>query len=124
MEDLAEALGRDQADAGALRLEHGVRRDGRAVEDVPEVADADPRLLADPAHADEDALGGIMGRRRRLDAELRAAVALGHEEEVGEGAADVDPQPVGHVVFLSLLAGDRSERAGFVDLTLELAPEV
>ena len=34
---------RDQADAGALRLEHRVRRDRRPVQDVPEVADVDRR---------------------------------------------------------------------------------
>ena len=116
-------LGRDQADARALRLEHRVRRHGGAVEDVLELADADAGLVADPADAGEHALGGIVGRRRRLDAELGAAVALGHEEEVGEGTADVDPQPVRHVVSFRL-AGDRSERAGLVDLTLELAPEL
>ena len=96
VEDLAEALGRDQTDAGALRLEHGVRRDGGAVEDVPEVADPDPRVLADPSHAGEHALGRVVGRRRRLHPELGAAVALGYEEEVGEGTADVDTQPVRH----------------------------
>ena len=82
-----------------LRLEHGVRRDGRAVEYVLQLADADAGFVADPADAGEDAFGGIVGRRRRLDAELGAAVALGHEEEVGEGTANVDPQPVRHVVL-------------------------
>ena len=61
VEDLAEALGRDQADARALRLEHGVRRDGRAVEDVLQLADADAGLVADPADAGEDALGRDRG---------------------------------------------------------------
>ena len=37
VEDLLEALRRDQADAGALGLEHGVRRHGRAVKDVADV---------------------------------------------------------------------------------------
>ena len=97
MQDLTEPLRRDQADAGALRLEHGVRRDGSAVEDVLQFVDADPRLVADPANAGEHALGRIMGRGRRLDAELPAAVALRYEEEIGEGATDVDPQPVRHL---------------------------
>ena len=38
VEDLLEARRRDQADAGALRLEHRVRRDGRAVQDVAQLA--------------------------------------------------------------------------------------
>ena len=50
----------------------------------------------------EHALRRIMGRRRRLDAELRAAVALRYEEEVGERTADVNPQPVRHLVVLSV----------------------
>ena len=124
MEDLAEALRRDQTDAGAFRLQHGVGGDGRAVEDVAKVSDADVGLFADPPHADQDALGGVVRRRRGLHAVEAAAVPLGHEEEVGERAADVDPQPVCHLAVLSRLAGDRSERAGFVDLTLELPPEL
>ncbi len=97
VEDLPEAPGRDQADASPLRLEHGVRRDRGPVEDVLQLADADAGLVADPADAREDTLGRVVGGGRRLDAELGAAVALGHEEEVGEGTADVDPQPVRHV---------------------------
>ena len=123
MEDLPEARRRDEPDARALGLEHRVRRDGGAVKDVLQLVDADARFVADPPNAGEHALRRIMGRRRRLDAELRAAVALRYEEEVGERAADVDPQPVRHLGVLSVLAGDRSERSGFVDLTLELSPE-
>ena len=48
MQDLAEPARRDQADAGALGLEHRVRRHGRAVYDVAQVAGLDPRLGADP----------------------------------------------------------------------------
>ena len=98
VQDLLEAHGRDQPDARALRLEHRIRGDGRAVEDVPDVADVDPRLLADPADAGEHALRGVGRRRRRLHAEAAAAVAVpvADEEEVGEGAADVDPEPVRH----------------------------
>ena len=104
VEDLPEAPGRDQPDAGAFRLEHGVRRDRGAVEEVLQLPDADPGLVADPADASEHALRRIVGRGRRLDAELRAAVALGDEEEVGERATDVDPQPVRHLAVLSLSA--------------------
>ena len=60
MEDLAEALRGDQADAGALGLQHGVGGDGRAMDDVAEVAGRDPGLLADARHAGEDAFRGIL----------------------------------------------------------------
>ena len=54
VEDLGEALRRDQPDAGALRLEDGVRRHRRPVEDVAEVSDArrpTPRRSAEPRRA-------------------------------------------------------------------------
>src|SRR5439155_1614850 len=45
------------------------------------------------------------------------------EEQVGERAADVDSEPVGHSPSPSSLAGDRRERAGAVDLSRQLAAE-
>ena len=100
VEDLLEALRRDQADAGPLRLEHGVRRNGRAVKDVAELADSDAGLVADAPHAGQNALA--TGRRASTASSrgtARAALVV-HEEEVGERAADVDPQPVRHLVLL------------------------
>ena len=47
MEDLLEPLCRDQTDARALRLEHGVRGDRRPVEDVAQLTDTDACLAAD-----------------------------------------------------------------------------
>src|SRR5207253_4526087 len=55
MEDLAEALRRDQPDAGALRLEERVRRDRRPVHDVGDLGRRDVARLADAAHAVEHA---------------------------------------------------------------------
>ncbi len=96
VEDLLEALRGDQPDAGSLRLENGVRRDGRAMEDVLDLRDLDARLVADPPDAVQHALRGVRGRRRRLDTVLPAAVPVAHEEQVGERAADVHSQPVRH----------------------------
>ena len=64
VEDLREALGRDQPDAGALRLEHRVRRDRRAVEDVAEVADATPdssQIRRTPTSTPSDGSAGVEG---------------------------------------------------------------
>jgi hypothetical protein len=96
VEDLREPLGRDEADPRALRLEHGVRRDRRTVKDVAELADADPRLLADPANADEDALRRVARRRRRLHPVLRSRSVVPDEEEIGERPSHVDPEPECH----------------------------
>ncbi len=96
MEDLREALRRDQADPGALRLEHRVRRHRRPVQDVAEVADRDARLLADPAHADEHALRGIRRGGRRLHTVLRAGTVVPDQEEVGERPPHVDSEPECH----------------------------
>ena len=52
VEDLPEALGRDQADSSALRLQHRVRGDGRAVLDVGDVFRSDLALVADPPDAE------------------------------------------------------------------------
>ena len=124
MEDLAEARRRDQPDARALRLEHRVRRDGGAVEDVLQLVDADARLVADPPHAGEHALGRIMGRRRRLDAELARRRC---PRDTRKRSVNVPPTSTPSLYAISVsflfLAGDRSERSGLVDLTLELSPE-
>ena len=56
VQDLPEALGRDQPHARALGLQHRVGRDRRAVDDVAEVGGRDPRRLADPRHAGQHAL--------------------------------------------------------------------
>ena len=56
VEDLLEADRRQQADAGALRLEHGVRRHGRAVKDVADVGNGRACLVRDAPDTDEHAL--------------------------------------------------------------------
>ena len=96
VQDLLEALGRDQPDAGTLGLEHRVRRDGRPVQDVLELGDLDPRLVANAGDAVENAFGRVARRRRGLHTVLRAAGFVADEKEIGEGSPDVDPQPVRH----------------------------
>ena len=94
VQDLPEALRREQAHAGPLRLEQRVRRHRRAVQDVRELARRDAALLADPADAGEDALGRVGRRRRRLHA-VEVARLVVDEEQVGERAADVDSEAHG-----------------------------
>ena len=88
VEDVAEALGRDQADGGALVRECDVGRDGRAVQEVVDLRQLHAALLAEAIDALDDAAGRIVGRGRDLvDGDL--AGFLVHEDQVGEGAADV-----------------------------------
>ena len=87
--------GGDEADARALGLEHGVRRDGRAVDEVAQVAGRDAGLRADALDAGQHAVGRVAGRRRRLHAPLPGAVVV-DEEQVGERPSHVHSQAIGH----------------------------
>ncbi len=95
VEDLAEAPRGDEADARALGLEHRVRRDGRAVDEVAQVAGRDAGLGADALDAGQHTVGRVAWRRRRLHAPLAGAVVV-DEEQVGERPSHVHSQAVGH----------------------------
>ena len=60
----------------ARRLEHSVRRDGRAVEDVPDVPDVDAGIRTDALNAGENALRRIGRSGGGLDAKPAASVAV------------------------------------------------
>ncbi len=100
VEDLLEAVRRDQTHARALRLEHRVRRDRRPVLDELDLPGRDARLLADPLDADENPLRWVCRCRRGLHPVHRSALVL-HEEQVGERSPDVDSEPVRHPFLLS-----------------------
>jgi hypothetical protein len=92
---LAEAPGGDQPDPGALALQDRVGRDRGPVQDLGDVGEGDPRRAAhllDPAqHAD-----GLVVRRGSGLGAVGTARPLIDQQHVGEGAADVDTEPVGH----------------------------
>ena len=92
LERIAEALGGQHPDLGALLLEDGVGGDGRAVHEqragAQQLRQRQVELLGgEPQHA-QHAFAGI-GRHRRCleDADGAGRVAQHH---VGEGAADID----------------------------------
>ena len=99
MEDLPEPLGRDQPDAGALRLEQCVRRDGRPVHHVLEVGGRNAAHLADARYAVQHTLCRVGGCRGRLHAVQVAALVV-HEQQVRERSPNVDSEPVGHSLLL------------------------
>ena len=89
VQDVAVALGRDHPDLGAVVLDHDVRRDGGAMEDLVELLGLDPGHRAQLADALDGADGGVCGRRGGLVDDHRARVVV-DVDEVGERAADVD----------------------------------
>ena len=86
LDDVAEALGRDERRARAAPLEQGVRRDGHAVRQ----RDDGGGIGAARAERGEHAEGLVGGRRRDLRAHHAGGVDA---DEIGEGAAHVDADP-------------------------------
>ena len=85
LEHVAEAGGRDERGQAAAPLEHGVRRDGRAVHDL-----ARPRRVRRGEPADRLDDRAVVARRRREQLAQHDAAVGAVEDHVGEGAADVD----------------------------------
>ena len=88
VQDVAIAPGRDHPDLCPGVLDHDVRRDRRAVEDLIELGRRDAGHLAELADALDRSDGGIGGRRRRLVDDHPPGLVV-DVDEVGEGAADV-----------------------------------
>ena len=75
--------------AGAAQFQNSVRRHRRAVEQLAHVGAAEPGFAEELAHAVHDRAGVVVHARRDL---LRVDAARGIEQhDVGERAADVDP---------------------------------
>jgi hypothetical protein len=86
LEHVAEAGGGHERRRAATALEHGVRRDRRAVDDLGD------RPSARAGHETGDCLDNrpVVARRRREQLAKHDAAVLAVEDHVGEGAADVD----------------------------------
>jgi len=90
------SLGGEEPDLRALALEQRIGRDGRAMNDRfgarEELGKVDAELIGQEPEPVEEAFGRIGRRRGALGDGERALLVDG--DEVGEGAADVDPDPV------------------------------
>ena len=95
LQHLAEALGGDEPDRGALALQDRVGRDGGAVQHLRDVRQRDARRRAHPADAVEHA-DGLVGRGGGGLGPPGRAGRLLHEQHVGERPADVDAEPISH----------------------------
>ena len=89
LEQVAEALGRDEAAARDLALDDRVRRHGRRVDDEAHLRRRDAAVRERPVDRLHEPLGGIGGRRQHLRDRDRARLLV-DQRRVGEGAADVD----------------------------------
>ena len=104
MEDVAIALGRDHPDDGARVLDHDVRRDRRAVEDLVERGRVGAGLLRQLLHPLDRPLRRVVRRRRQLVHPDHASLVV-DVDQVGERAADVDsdalhaPPPAVRTIF-------------------------
>ena len=96
LQDVAVPFGRQEPDAGALALEQRIGGDGRTVDDA--LGLNEQRVEADAEHR-RQALEAIHDAQRRIG---RSGRRLGERDaasgvkrdQVGEGAADVDADPV------------------------------
>ena len=89
LEDVAEAFGGDQAELGALALDHGIGDQCRAVDDVADIGQRDPGHLDEFAQPDQRRLGRIVRGGQAL-VQADGAFLRIVKDEVGEGAADVE----------------------------------
>ena len=109
-ESVVVALRGEQADARSLALHHQVRADRRAVREPvglgEHVAGGNARLAREQLEAlDHPVHRGGAVRRRRLG--VKDAALVIHRHAVGERAADVDAEEVGHGAECSHGGGGR-----------------
>lgn len=93
-EHIAEALGDDQRGRRSLALDQRIGdHRGGVHDDAVHVAGLDAGLRQNRMHAAEAAQQVVMGGQRLVDGER--AVGL-PQHDIGEGAADIDGQGIGH----------------------------
>ena len=92
VDDVPEPAGRDHPGRRAVALEDDVRRDGRPVQQLPDVGGDHAAELAELAQADHRRLRRVARGARDLVHDHRARLVV-DEHEVGERAPDVDPDP-------------------------------
>ena len=95
LERVPEALGGEERRARALALDERVGGERRAVHDRADGARGSPRLLEERRDALLDRVRRVFRRGENL-AHARGARRLVDHHEIGEGAADVDPEPRRH----------------------------
>jgi hypothetical protein len=91
LDDVAEALGRDQADGGAGAFDHRIGHQCGAVHDAVQVRCGETGLTQQPPRAVDDRLARIVRRRQELAGVNEIAPGI-VQHEIGECASDIDPE--------------------------------
>ena len=112
---MPEAVRHEQPDERTAPLEHGVRGNGRAVQDRIELGELDARAPRCDPDAFDHAAGLVLRRARRLREPDPLTLAV-VQQHVGERASDVDPEAIGHGSFRPATTG----RAYFATRTSQL----
>ena len=89
LDGIAEALGGQQADLAAGALDDGVGHERRAMHHGMQRGRRQARFLEQAGDAGDDRLGRVVGRGQALAGGDQVARGI-VQDEVGEGAADVD----------------------------------
>ena len=89
LQHILEARGRDQCGARKLALQHRIGRNGRAMQQQPNLGEREAEALTGFGDAAQQPHRGIIRRRGRLPRMHRARAAV-ENLKVGESAADID----------------------------------
>ena len=95
IERVAKACGHEQARACALALDQRVGHEGRAVRDALDRIEPDAGGLGQRRRTVDHRARGIVGRSQKL-VDARRLAARAKQGKVGERAADIDADAIGH----------------------------
>ena len=93
LEGVPEAPRREQPRSRALALDEGVGGERRPMDEAADGARRNPHFFEEAHDPGFNALGGVLGGRQEL-ADPDGAARLVDQNKVGEGAADIHPEPV------------------------------
>jgi hypothetical protein len=95
LERVRESRGGDEPGGGALAFDEGVGEQGGGVNHTCDAGGVDPILAEHPGQAGRHRAGRVLVRGEDLAVDLASAVVI-VDDDVGEGAADVDAEGPGH----------------------------
>ena len=93
LQDVPEAASRQQPEPRAVALDDGVGHEGGAVHDVADVLEFYSGRRQQIAHPRKRTDRGILRRRQAL-VQVQPALLAVHQDEVGEGTADVEADAI------------------------------
>jgi hypothetical protein len=95
LQHVDEVLGREQAEADALALDHRIDANSRAVREIADVRRLDAEAAAELSQPGDDLAAGLLRRRQHLQ-RRQTTRRFVQRTEVREGATDVDADSIAH----------------------------